>query len=186
MNFGLIDILLIGVLFVSTSLGYRGGVLKQVLNLCVFFGTIVLAAKFIRPVGSFFVDDLLLPYPDGYIAGLLLLVGVAVIPPMMVYRVLTREKISNEVSQFFGGVLGFLEGVIFISLVLLILNLQGSPSRETREDSLLYHPVVRFVPDMLYSVKPYLPGVDELRTEVSRMFELQAITEQAPDEKEKL
>jgi uncharacterized membrane protein required for colicin V production len=58
-------------------------------------------------------------------------------------------KIGGIVDRVVGVVLGLGEGLLIISVVILILTMQGPPSRRTLWDSRLYHPVASIAPRVM-------------------------------------
>jgi uncharacterized membrane protein required for colicin V production len=113
--------------------------------------------------------------------GFAAVVIAVMIVTILLYRRFGGTAMANSSSQFFGVLFGLLEGAIVISLVLLMLRLFGTPDRETRTASLLYRPLVNFVPKMFDLLQAYLPGASGFRTELSKTFEHYDIFEQASD-----
>ena len=186
MKFAFIDIFLFAALGFFIYRGYKGGVTKRLFNLLALIGSIVLATKLMHPVGKFLIDLLLISPLWGYIWGFALVVIVVMVATIFVYRRFEKNAIATKSSQFFGVLFGIFEGLIVIGLVLLMLKLFDTPEKETRNDSLLYKPMVNFVPGLFDMLKSYLPGASAFRTELSETFEKFDIFDEAPETGKKL
>ncbi|MDH3252512.1 MAG: CvpA family protein [Ignavibacteria bacterium] len=182
----LFDFLLFVGLVAGTALGYHAGVVKRVFDLGIVLATVVVVALFLRPVGAFCVNTLLLADPEGYIVAMLLLIGLTVIPSMIVYHRFDRTSSAGEASRFFGGIFGLFEGALVLSMLLACLNLTHAPSSQTRDESLFYRPIAGLAPGAFTFFVPLVPRGDDLRAELSRMFLETPISRRAPDPKEKL
>ena len=181
MKFDLIDVFLLGGLVFFLYRGYKGGVTKKLLNLLALIGSIVLATKLMHPVGKMLIDIFLISPLWGYLSGFALVVITIMGVTIFVYRRFEGNSIANKSSQFFGVIFGLFEGLIVISLVLLMLKLLDTPEKETREDSLLYKPMVNFVPKMFDLLKSYLPGASAFRRELSETFQEYNIFDKTSD-----
>jgi len=185
-KFAFIDIFLLGALAFALYRGYRSGVTKKLLNLLALIGSIVLATKLMHPVGKMLIDIFLLSPLWGYLSGFALVVITVMGVTIFVYRRFERNPIATKSSQFFGVIFGLFEGLIIISLVLLMLKLFDTPDKETRGNSLLYKPMVNFVPKTFDLLKSYLPGASAFRRELSETFEEYDIFDKTSDESEDL
>jgi Colicin V production protein len=178
--------MLFGGLVAGTALGYRAGVMKKLFDLGIVLGTVVVVALFLRPVGAFCVNTLLLADPEGYVVALILLIGFTVIPSMIVYHWFDRNTSASEGSRFFGGVLGLCEGALVLSMLLVCLNQMSTPSMHTREESFFYKPIAGLAPNAFRFFVPLVPYGNDLQAELSRMFHESPITKRSSDPKEKL
>jgi uncharacterized membrane protein required for colicin V production len=171
MKFAWIDIVLFAGLCLAIVLGYRGGITKKLLNILALIAAIVIAAQLMRPIGDFLVENFFFSPHAGYISGFVFVVVGIMTATILLYKKYTRAGMAKAVSQGVGVVLGALEGAVVISLVLLMLKVFGFPASSTREDSLLYKPLVNFAPNFFDMLRPYLPGAGDVRQELARAFE---------------
>lgn len=181
MKFAFIDVFLLGGLAFAMYRGYQGGATKKLFNLLALIGSIVLATKLMHPVGKALIDVFLISPLWGYLSGFALVVIIVMTVAIVVYRRFEDNSIANKSSQFFGVIFGLFEGLIVISLVLLMFKLFDSPEKETRDDSLLYKPIVNFAPETFDFLKSYLPGASAFRRELSETFEEYDIFDEASD-----
>lgn len=185
MKFDIIDIFLVAGLITGAVLGYRAGVTRKLLNVLALIGSIVLASHLMTSVGSFFTGTILLSEPTGSILGFALVVLIITVGIILVYRKYASKGLPKIHSQVLGIVLGIFETTIIIGLLLLMFKLYDVPDRETREDSLLYRPLIGFTPDLFDTLRPYLPGAEGFRTELSKTFRKQNIFDEPVDVKKK-
>ena len=180
------DIVLVGGLFFGTAVGYKEGVLKKIFNLSLLLSAVVLAAILTGPLGGWLIHDLEMPDPHGFILAFFTVVGSTLIAGILLYRRFDRIGAGSEASHFFGGVLGLLEGALIISICLLCLRAYDAPDSETREDSVLYRPLVGLAPSTFLMVEPLIPGGKELRSDIVRMFDKPSMTSPLRPPKENL
>lgn len=170
MKFAYIDVFIFGGFALAAFLGYRSGVVKKVINLLVLLGSTVLAASLMTSVGGFFVDAGVLTEKVAYVTGFSLVVAVPMVATILLYRRFGSRGMVKSSSQIAGMILGCLEGLFIIGLVLIGLKIFDAPGEETRLKSLLYRPVVNFVPKSFDLLGSYFPGASDFREELTGAF----------------
>ncbi|MFN0158874.1 MAG: CvpA family protein [Bacteroidota bacterium] len=185
MNFDFIDIFLIAGLLIGAALGYRAGVMRKLLSLLALIGSIVLASHLMKSVGSFFTETVLLSEPTGSIVGFAVVVLVIMVGIILLYKNYASKGMPKIQSQVFGVILGMIETTIIISLLLLMFKLYDWPDKETRDNSLLYTPLIKATPVLFDELRPYFPGADGFRSELSRTFRKQNIFDEPVDKKKR-
>ncbi|MCX7983308.1 MAG: CvpA family protein [Bacteroidetes bacterium] len=69
---------------------------------------------------------------------------------MLLYRLaLGKYKVGGVADRIVGAVLGFIQGVIIMSTILMVLATHGSPRRTLTRDSKLYKSIVNVAPQIL-------------------------------------
>ena len=170
MKFSYIDIFLYGGLVVAAYYGYRGGFVKKIFNLLALIASIVIATQLMEPVGSLFIGAGLLSAPTAYVIGFALVIILLMVTAIFLFRRFGGSGVAKSTSQFFGVVIGVIEGSLVISLVLLAFKVFDFPAKSTRDDSLLYKPLVNAAPKTFDLLRSYLPGASSFKEELDRTF----------------
>lgn len=180
MKFAYIDVFLFGGIVLAGFLGYRSGVVRKILNLLVLVGATVLAGSMMTDVGGFFADAGILSEKVAYAVGFCLIVFVPLIATILLYRRFGAKGMVKSWSQITGMILGALEGLFLVGLVLIIFKIFDAPGEETRVKSMLYRPMVNFVPKSLDLLGKYLPGASDFKVEMSQAFKRPDLFESSP------
>ncbi len=170
MKFSYIDIFLYGGIVLGAYYGYRGGAVKKIFNLLALIASIVIATQLMEPVGDVLISMGLLSAPAGYIVGFALVVILLMVGAILVFRRFGGSGVAKSSSQLFGALLGVIEGSLIISLVLLAFKIYDYPGKTTRDDSLLYKPLVNAAPKTFDLLRSYLPGAGAFKEELERTF----------------
>jgi membrane protein required for colicin V production len=170
MKFAPIDVLIIAALGFAGFLGHRGGMTKKLFNLLMLVIAVVLGAKFMKPVGSFFSEPGILSEKAAVAAGFALIFLAIFVPALILYHRFGKTGLGKTSTSVIGIILGVIEGALLMSFLFLGLALFEVPDKETQDDSLLYVPISHFVPRTLDLLKGYLPGARELRDEIARQL----------------
>jgi membrane protein required for colicin V production len=170
MKFASIDIFILAALGLAGFLGHRGGMTRKLFNLLMLLIAVVVGAKFMKPVGAFFSEPGIFSERTAVAVGFGLIFAAIFIPSLILYHKFGKTGLGKTSTSIIGVFLGMLEGALLLSFLFLALALFDMPDKETREDSLLYPPVSKFVPKSLELLKGYLPGARELRDEIARQL----------------
>ncbi len=171
MKFSYIDIFLYGGLVVAAYFGYKGGIVKKIFNLLALIASIVLSVQLMEPVGSVLLSIGILSEPAAYIVGFALVCTLLMVGAILLYRRFGKSEVATASSQFIGVIFGVIEGCLIISLLLLALKIFDAPAKQTRDDSLLYKPMVNFAPKSFDLLRPYLPGAGSFKEELETTFQ---------------
>ena len=169
MKFSYIDIFLYGGLLVGAYYGFRGGFVKKLFNLLALIASVVIATQLMEPVGDM-LNGIGIPIPAAYVFGFALVNIVLMVIAILLYRRFGGSGVAKSTSQFLGVVVGIIEGSIVISLVLLALRVFEFPGKSTRDESLLYKPLVNAAPKTFDFLRSYLPGAGSFKEELDRTF----------------
>lgn len=145
-----IDYIFLVFLAIGFILGFKDGFIRKLIGLAGFIIAIVVAFQFSADAAT-----LLAPVIGGdlYLAeivGAILIFLVIIFLVSVLKRVLhPTDKVNKFVNQLLGGIIGTVQMIFFISGFLLFLNLFQVPSKEARNNSLLFHSVSRVVPESI-------------------------------------
>ena len=170
MKFSYIDIFLIVGLGLGGFWGYRGGLAKKLFNLLMLLLSVIVASRLMVPVGDFFSESGVLSETAGYALGFALVMIAIMVPAVLLYRRFGRSSGAQTAGNTIGGFLGVVEGAMIISFVLMGLRVFDIPEEDDRQESLLYRPLVRFVPKTFDLLQSYFPGASAFKEELTTKF----------------
>jgi membrane protein required for colicin V production len=167
MNFA--DILILIGLIIYMINGFRDGFQKKIFGIIGFWGGLILGTKLMDPVGTqycawFGIDEDL----AFVLAFFCLFVMVAVIMNLS-YRWFgkTGSATLPTMSRIGGALLGAVQGLVALSLILIMFNIFDIPSEETQNDSLFYNETLQIAPEIFDYSTSWLPDskifFDELK-----------------------
>jgi uncharacterized membrane protein required for colicin V production len=146
----LLDLLISGPLIIFTVLGTRDGIVRKLVACAAMLLGLILGHYFMRSVGEFLIASTAIDPANGPLYGFLtIFLSIAIIQGIL-YKVLANGyKLKGLADRIGGTVVGFLEGLLFLSCLLYIFALSGVPSHATSRDSKFYRPVVNIAPQFL-------------------------------------
>jgi uncharacterized membrane protein required for colicin V production len=146
----LLDLLIITPLILYLALGLRDGVVRKLVAIAVLIAGLFIGQLLMQPFGNFLASRRIVNSSDAHMyAFLFIFLGMFIVQSLL-YRLITSNyKIGGVADRIGGTVLGFIEGMIFISSILVILALSGFPDKETSRDTRLYKAVVNIAPQIL-------------------------------------
>jgi uncharacterized membrane protein required for colicin V production len=146
----LLDLLIITPLILYTALGLRDGVIRKLVAIAVLIAALFIGQLFMQSFGSFLASRRIVNSSDANMYAFLFIFFGMFIVQSLLYRLITSNyKIGGVADRIAGTFLGFIEGTIFVSSVLVILALSGFPDKETSRDTRLYKAVVNIAPQIL-------------------------------------
>lgn len=167
-----IDIIILIGLLLYMILGFRDGLLKKVFGILSFWGGLIIATKLMVPVGDLFTEwigfshEVSLIFAFGF---LFLVISVGV---NFAYRKFgSSDSESLKIfSRICGVILGACQGMLAMSLLLIMFSLFDIPSKETKEESLFYDQTYQFAPTIFNYTTQWIPGsknfMDELKSKI--------------------
>ena len=131
-------------------LGLRDGVVRKLVAIVSLIAGLFLGQLYMHDFGQFLSDNGWIHSDDSSMyAFLFIFLGIAVLQGLL-YSILAKGyKIGGLADRVGGLILGFIEGALFLSCLLLILSVTGFPSREIKRDARLYEPIVNIAPQIL-------------------------------------
>lgn len=145
-----LDIFIAVPVLIAMLLGFRDGLVRKLFSL--FFTILGLyvaqitqyrVGKWLQTIGIF--------SPERSTTGAFLFVFLGIcILQMIVYRLaLGKYRLGGFADRIAGFIVGFMQGMIFISTILMVMAIHGSPRRSITKDSKLYKPTVNIAPQIL-------------------------------------
>lgn len=158
----LLDLLIGGPLIIFTVLGTRDGIVRKLVATVAMLAGLILGHFFMHSVGEFLIASTAIDPSNGPLYGFLTIFLSVVVLQGILYKVLANGyKLKGVADRIGGTVVGFLEGLLFLSCILYVFALSGTPSRATSRDSKFYRPVVNIAPQILDFISVMEPDVME-------------------------
>ncbi len=157
-----IDIILAFTLIAFGGLGWRDASARKLTSIAVCIIGMFVAHYFMQDLGQFLIKKLHYQPETAPVAAFLMIFLVLFLLQFALYRPLTHNyKFGGIVDKIFGVPLGLVEGVIFISIVIFVINMQGPPRERTVRDSRLYRPVASVAPQIFDLFSTVLPAAQQ-------------------------
>lgn len=152
------DFVIIGLLILGFILGYKDGMVRKFIGVVGFILAAYLAIKFAAAGGRIVEDTLGIEYYLAeLVAGAVIFLVVILITAIIKRVVHPFDKVNNVINQILGGIVGTGQMLLFMSALLLMLNIFNFPSGKLKKDSYLHEKVVRVIPSTINYVKSYTP-----------------------------
>jgi uncharacterized membrane protein required for colicin V production len=144
------DIFLAIPLILYTLLGFRDGIVRKLVSIGAIIAALFLGQIYMHEAADFFIENLGISAGNGPTLGFLGIFLVVTLIVSLVYKIASDNfKIGGIADKVLGALLGFVQGALLASSILLIMAFQGMPSRTTARDSRLYRPLVNLAPQIL-------------------------------------
>ncbi len=145
-----IDLLILFPVVALSVLGFRDGLVKKGIALTVTFAAMIVAQLTLDDMARFFVDEFDISPGEAPLYGYFTVFFGMIFIQSLVYRLAGHGyKIGGIADRTVGSVFGILQGLLIMSVVLMMLGLLRFPSRTYRVDSRLYKSVVNIAPQLL-------------------------------------
>ncbi len=146
----LVDILIFIPTLMCVLFGVRDGIVRKIVAIVVLIAGLILAQLYMHDVGKYFIEHAGASQENAPIYGFLcIFLGLFLVQGFL-YRILTKNyKIGGIADRIGGIVLGFIEGVLFVSSLLFIFAMSGFPDTQNKRDSQFYKSVVNIAPQIL-------------------------------------
>ncbi len=168
--------LFIGVpILIAVLLGLRDGVVRKLVSLVVMLIAMYVAQITRNNVGQFLISVGFCTRETSATWGFLLIFFSIMILQSLIYRIVAKNyKINGIGDRIAGGTVGFIQGVIFISIILMVLAPHRFPSRYFVMGSQFYRPVVNVAPQLL----DYVTVISEETSNAIRTIEKEISNEE--------
>ena len=142
-----LDILIFVPLLSCIIFGFRDGIVRKVVAIVMMIAGLFVGQIYMHDVGKLLFNS---KQTEAPMYSFLIIFIVIVIVQSLLYRFLAKNyKIGGFIDRVGGLVLGFFEGVLFVSVLLLIFSMSGFPSRDFERGSSFYRPIVNIAPQIL-------------------------------------
>lgn len=161
-----LDLVIIILVTLSTFFGFRKGFLRKVLGIAGLVLGFILAVRFYEPV-----SNLLLTLIDANeslmrIIGFLVIIAIVFFLAVWVARFMANINPSlSRLDKITGAVLGFGEGLLITSILLVNLSFINYPDIKIRETSVLYSRVYYIAPLVFDKIISYSPSLKDMYQE---------------------
>ena len=146
----LLDILIFVPILICILFGLRDGIVRKLVAISVLIAGLILGHIYMRDVGNFLASHWKINNEDAPIDGFLIIFLGLLILQGFLYRIVAKNyKIGGIADRIGGIVLGFTEGVLFVSSMLFIFAMTDFPDRNNKHDSEFYKSVVNVAPQIL-------------------------------------
>ncbi len=158
----LLDIAIALPIIILTMFGFRDGIVKKVVGIAVAIGAMFLGQFYMQDIGKQMIKYLNTTQSNAPLLGFFFIFVFLLLLESLLYRVLAHNyKIGGFADRIAGSALGFLQGALIMSVVLVMLSLKGVPSEKTRRESRAYYSVVNLVPRIFDFAATAAPQVEE-------------------------
>jgi membrane protein required for colicin V production len=146
----LLDILIFIPILMCILFGLRDGTVRKLVAIAILIAGLILGQLYMHDVGNLLAGHGGKNQEGSPITGFLFIFLGLLILQGFLYRILAKNyKIGGFVDRIGGIVLGFIEGVLFVSSLLLIFATSEFPDKNNKRDSQFYKSVVNIAPQIL-------------------------------------
>lgn len=179
-----LDFLFLLPLVVFAILGFRDGLVRKLVAIVCVIGAMFAAQYFQQDLGKIMRRELSVdPANAPAQAYFVIFMGIVLLQSLL-YRLLTKAyKIGGIADRIIGSALGLFEGMLIISVILVMFSLQGIPDRKLARDSRLYSLLVGIAPRITDIATTAVPDVQESLKELTTPQTEQPKEEMSKDEK---
>jgi uncharacterized membrane protein required for colicin V production len=166
------DILIIIGILLYVALGIRDGFFRKLYGIIVFLFALIAATKLMAPFSEILIDSMGFSQETSVILAFFsVFIGVLIIASLL-YKWFGKSASDsiNVWSRVFGGVLGFVQGVVAVSLILVMLDIFDIPGAEEKEEAVLYEDVYQVAPDILDYTTRWLPSSNKFLDEIKEII----------------
>ncbi len=162
------DILIIVGILLFIVLGIRDGLFKKIFGILGFLGGLICATKFMVPFSNVIIDWIGFSEEVSIILAFFIIFIIIVIIINLFYRWFGKSGSGTLKlwSRIAGGILGFAQGLVAVSLVLVMFSFYAIPSEEDRSDSLLYHDIFKIAPKVFDYMTKWIPDSKKFFEEI--------------------
>ncbi len=167
-----IDILILVFLVLSFGVGLRDGLLKKLFAIVGVILALIVATKYMKMGGEYAMSMFKLEKEAAYIVSFALIFLVVVLLTNFFYRWFGGDSKSYKIwDRVAGGIVGMIEGLIILSLVLILLTLFDIPTKAEKRGSGLYNPVAQFAPALFDQINKVFPKSKKFKEELYNAIE---------------
>ena len=174
---GLLDIVILIVLALGMAKGWSAGFVRQATRLAGLVLAVVLAATFMDGLGMVVETGLGITQGLGsFVAFATIFLGVMIASSLVARSADAAIKTLHlgGLNRAAGGAVGAIKAGIVMSLVFLAISYVQLPGPKAIEESNLYNPVSRIVPEAWRILSGGAPRLEEIRREFERKVEERA------------
>ena len=146
----LLDILIFVPVLMCILFGLRDGIVRKIVAIVVLIAGLILGQLYMHDVGTYLVEHAGASQGNAPIYGFLCIFLGLLLVQGFFYRIVTKNyKIGGFPDRIGGLILGFIEGVLFVSSLFFIFAMAGFPDNQNKRYSQFYKSVVNIAPQIL-------------------------------------
>jgi len=162
-----IDIVLGLILALFLISGWRSGFVKKVIGIACLILALVLGIKWSDGLSQQIFEPIGISGKAGFGLSFVLIIVAAIFGQSLVYKLLVKEMVKGKWNNILGIVVGFFEGVLFISISLIVMSIYlNIPSEETKGASVLYKPLKNAAPMVFDEINTLLPESEDFYQQI--------------------
>jgi membrane protein required for colicin V production len=169
----LVDILIsIGILL-FVVLGIKDGFFKKLYSIIGFMGGLVAATKLMYPTANLMIKWFDFSDEMAMVLGfaIVFLFSIVVVNLLFKWFGQSGSESISFISRIFGAVIGAFQGMIAVSLVLVMFNLFQVPDEETKKESVLYEDTFQVAPTLFNYLTSFMPDSKMFFDEIKDILE---------------
>lgn len=166
-----LDILILLALAFGVIRGFMTGAIRQVVTLVGTILAIILAVELMNPVGSAVGAAVGLSerfYPVAGLLAVFIVVQIAVLFAARALEGLIKVIKLNVLNRAAGAIVGLAKAALVLSIIFVALAFFNVPEEESREASVLYHPVSGVLPTAWDYASEQIPRVKSMTDRMGR------------------
>jgi uncharacterized membrane protein required for colicin V production len=142
------DILMLVGILAFVILGIRDGFLRKTFGIMGFIIGLICATRFMTPVSDRFTEWLGFDAETALVLAFFAIFVGIVVAVNLFYRWFgqTKSDAIKVVSRISGGILGGIQGIVAVSIILVMFNLFDLPTEEEKQESVFYDDIVYVAP----------------------------------------
>src|SRR5689334_7675016 len=135
-----IDLLIIFGIVLYMALGFRDGLFKKIYGILGFWGGLILAIKFMNPFSEIVAQWFDFSAEVCLVLAFFIIFLLSIVAANLLYRWFGQS--TSDTLQFktriSGAILGGAQGLVAVSLILVMFNIFDMPDQDEQKDSALY------------------------------------------------
>jgi uncharacterized membrane protein required for colicin V production len=145
-----LDILIAFPVLLTIAFGFRDGLVRKAVTLFFMIIALFLGQIYMHDAGIFLARfNIASPEAAPRKGFYCIFFGILFVQSIL-YRMITGNyKIGGFMDRFAGAALGFVQGIVFMSVMLMMMSLSGFPDRDMIKYSQFYKMVVNVAPEIL-------------------------------------
>lgn len=164
-----LDLLIVTPVIILSLLGFRDGMVRKLVSVVMMIIAMVVAQTYRADVGKMLGELFGIDVSFAPTMGFLTIFFGIVFVQSLLYRLLTANyKIGGIADRSLGSILGFFQGMLLVSVLLMIFALEDVPSKQAKMDSRLYKSVVNIAPQIMDFASSLIPEATQRIDELTR------------------
>lgn len=169
---GTTDILILIGILLYTALGVHDGFFRKLYGIIVFLFALIAATKLMAPFSEILIESMGFSEATSVILAFFsVFIGVIIIASLL-YKWFGKSASDtvNLWSRVFGGILGFAQGIVAVSLILVMLGIFDIPGEEEKDEAALYEDVYQVTPSILDYTTRWVPSSKRFLDEIKEII----------------